>query len=575
MSQVLQSIAPHAAATPNKTAIVSKGEGDLSYKLLQRAVSDTVAQLVDTTVRGRPFAIVCDNGPAWLILDLALIKLNVPSLPLPSFFTTSQRDHALTQCGASHLLSDHLIEGHDPTYEIAVLGKPLFLTELQNAPKDIHVGTGKITYTSGTTGSPKGVCLSQCAMETTANSIVAHLTADGSYRHMAVLPLSILLENVAGFYATMLVGGCYVVDPQDDIGFGSPFQVEFDKLIEGLKNRKAKSVIFVPEILRGLIAALGEANAKLPDLDIVAVGGAKVSKVLLLKAREMGLPVLEGYGLSEASSVISLNSFKDNVLGTVGKPLEHIDWSIADDGELILSVAPFLGYVGEAAHTGSYRTGDIVSFDDGGRLTIVGRSKSTLINSFGRNIAPEWVESELTEQPEIAQALVFGDAMPSLAALVVPSSLDVSPHDIAKAIKRTNRLLPEYAHVSHWKPSTPFTPSNGQLTGTGRIRRAVIMKEKENIMTTSYSNLNEVEGFFDRLVRETEPQRREFMSIPIIQSGLKGEIDRDAYVAYLSQAYHHVKHTVPLMGTVKSRVPTERAELHDALNEYIDEEHGH
>jgi long-subunit acyl-CoA synthetase (AMP-forming) len=105
----------------------------------------------------------------------------------------------------------------------------------------------------------------------------------------------------------------------------------------------------------------------------------------------------------------------------------------------------------------------------------------------GRNISPEWPESELLAQPQIAQAVVFGDAKTDLSALLVPSALSIKTSQLADAVGRANQSLPEYAQISHWQISPPFTVENNQLTGTGRPRRAAIIEAYQGQINNMYS----------------------------------------------------------------------------------------
>ena len=213
--------------------------------------------------------------------------------------------------------------------------------------------------------------------------------------------------------------------------------------------------------------------------------------------------------------------------------------------------------------------------DEDGYLYIRGRKKNTLITSYGRNVSPEWVESELLALPEIGQVVAYGDAQPELGALIVPASQGISNEMIDKAIKRANATLPEYAHVLHWVKVLPFTQANGQLTGTGRAKRDVILKEYKTMIEKSYETQGQSLSFFDRLIAETATQQDMLRNVPQLRDGLMGAVTRETYIAYLAEAYHHVKHTVPLMECAKAHMPDDKGWLIEALDEYIEEETGH
>jgi long-chain acyl-CoA synthetase len=290
-------------------------------------------------------------------------------------------------------------------------------------------------------------------MEAVAASLVQVIGEDYAGRHLPILPLAILLENVAGLYTTLLAGGCYHVLPPQDLGLADPFRPDLSKLAAAIAGEGATSLILVPELLRALMMVMGFTGVTFPGLRLVAVGGAKVSTQLLDRAAELGLPVFEGYGLSECASVVALNTPGDNRRGAVGRPLPHLSVTI-EDGEIVVGPRPFLGYAGSPPSEGPVRT---------------------IITAFGRNVAPEWVESELLAQPEIRQAVVFGEAQADLGALIVPIAPGLEPAAIASAIARANQNLPEYARVRRWTVRAPFDPARGEVTGNGRPRRAVIL----------------------------------------------------------------------------------------------------
>jgi long-subunit acyl-CoA synthetase (AMP-forming) len=207
---------------------------------------------------------------------------------------------------------------------------------------------------------------------------------------------------------------------------------------------------------------------------LVAVGGAKVAPPLIAGARSIGLPAYEGYGLSECGSVVALNTPHADRPGSVGRVLPHLRISLAGDGEIVAGPHPFLGYIGEPPQEGAYRTGDLGEFDADGWLRITGRKSNVLITAYGRNVAPEWVESELLAEPEIAQAAVFGEAATSLCALLVPTRGDLAADAIEDAVARVNARLPDYARVGRWRGSAPFDATRGEVTANGRPRRQVL-----------------------------------------------------------------------------------------------------
>ena len=269
----------------------------------------------------------------------------------------------------------------------------------------------------------------------------------------------------------------------------------------------------------------------------------------------------QGYGLTEFASVVSLEGENAASAGSAGRLLPHVTARIADDGEIMLSGPQCLGTIGAPAAAGEYATGDIGRIDADGQLWIEGRKSSLIVTSFGRNISPEWVESALLLQPEILQVMVHGDGLPQPEALVVPASPDA---DIAAAVARANAALPAYAQIAGWREVAHFTPMNGQLTGNGRLRRKAI---------ADYW-LAEPLPFSRRLEAATIRDRLRFLGVPQVQAGLAGTISLTVYRNYLAQAYHHVRHTVPLMQAAHARL-AHRPELIAALDEYIAEETGH
>jgi long-chain acyl-CoA synthetase len=525
---LLSAIAVHPR---EKVALTEFGRA-ITYGQLVDGIADRAARLAEH----RCAALLMDNGIDWMLWDLGAIAAGIPLVPLPPFFTEQQREHAMQASGCDVVIT------------------PEGMLPLPYKKVSLPQGTAKITYTSGTTGTAKGVCLSLLSMETVAESIVEVLGKGLAGMHASVLPLGVLLENIAGAYSALYAGGTVHLNALGNFG------KNYAGLHSVLRESGATSVILVPEILRILMAQVS-LHGSLPFLKYVAVGGSKISASLVIQARAMGIPVYEGYGLSECASVVSLNTPLADKIGTAGKFLPHIGFEI-ENGEIVIQNTGFLGYVGEKAPA-LIHTGDLGEIDEHGFLSITGRRKNVLITSYGRNVSPEWVESELLSRPEIAQAVVYGDGESFLSALIVPAS---SRARIDDAVASANANLPEYAQVKNFCAVPPFSAENKTLTGNGRPRREHILElyRKEKTMS-----------FYEQLNRETEQARRELYTVPQLVDGLKGDINRETYIAYLTEAYHHVRHTVRFLMAMGVNLPERKKWLHDAIVEYLEEEKGH
>jgi long-subunit acyl-CoA synthetase (AMP-forming) len=183
--------------------------------------------------------------------------------------------------------------------------------------------------------------------------------------------------------------------------------------------------------------------------------------------------VFEGYGLSESTSVVCLNTPRAARLGSVGRPMPHVSLRVDGRGELHVRGSVMSGYLGDpAGGSGEIATGDLGEIDRDGYVYIRGRLRNLFITSFGRNISPEWVERELSNEPAIRHALAFGEGRPQVSALVCAARPEVDPATVAQAIEHANERLPDYARVRRYvrMPEMP-TLSNGLLTANGRLRR--------------------------------------------------------------------------------------------------------
>jgi long-chain acyl-CoA synthetase len=472
------------------------GDIQLSYQQLFDAISHLQTEFNQQIKNEEPvLALALDNHPAWMIVDLTAMASHIPLVPLPLFFSNAQMLHAITDAGANCLICDNpqhfsTILGDSFTGQstLTVAGKTLTLLQLNIPAKKLPKDTAKITYTSGTTGAPKGVCLSTQAMLSVANAIKTATELNPMDAHLCVLPLSTLLENVAGVYAVLLAGATAHIFPSAQVGLNGS-QLNIQQLCKSLADTKASTAILIPQLLSALVVAC-ESGVQLPHLRFVAVGGAHVSSSLLQRAAALKLPVFEGYGLSESSSVVALNTPVTNKIGSAGKPLPHIEMSFSEENEILVKGANLLGYTGEIAVDSAndfIKTGDIGYLDTDGFLFINGRKKNIFITSFGRNVSPEWVERELTSCDEILQACLFGEAKPWNTAIIVPSE-DATFAQIEATITNINTTLPDYARVTEWLPAfAPFSIQNQQLTANGRLKRDIIWKAYQQQINVLYA----------------------------------------------------------------------------------------
>ena len=482
MSRVIAALRRHADCAPLKTALQDE-HGTLSYGALQVEIDALAARL--RAGQPRAIALLADNGRDWALADLAALAAGIPTVPLPVFFSPAQMAHALRTAGVDQVLTDQpqrlRIALQQPDLAATPFYGALQRVRLQDADVPatrLPAGIQKVTFTSGTTGEPKGVCLSRDAMETVAESLGLASAASRDDRHLCLLPLATLLENIGGLYTPLLAGATLCIPRLAAVGLSGSSGLDAGRLAAALGEWRASTAIMVPQMLQVLVAA-GHAGATLPrSLRYLAVGGAPVAGRLLDNASALGLPVHQGYGLSECASVVAVSRPGESRSGSVGKPLPHVRIDFADDGEILVRGLRWHGYLGDASDPQAadcIATGDLGYLDADGFLFLTGRKKNLFITAFGRNVAPEWVEGELVAHPAIAQAALFGEARPFNCAVIV--SRPGTPHGVIEAALDTaNRRLPDYARVRAWIAATePFTPDNGMSTPNGRLRRNAIL----------------------------------------------------------------------------------------------------
>jgi len=495
----------HAWARQKPDAIAVEGDGrSLAYAELAAAVDEAARTM--SAARPRRCAMLMDNGPGWIAVDLATRQCGAVIVPIPGFFSATQFCHAVVAAGVDLLLTDAARRIAPALGELDARSRgrlgtrlPLAGVELWEIPWPAdHVlpaipgRARKLTFTSGTTGTPKGVCLADAALDSVAGSLLGAVEGDETDRHLALLPFATLLENLAGIDVALLAGARIAAPPLREVGLAGSSSLDLALMLEALERYRPTSIVTVPQILLALTEAAHHGFWRPRGLRHVAVGGAPLPRGAIEAAHRHGLPAFEGYGLSECGSVVTLNTATAARAGSVGRPLPHAAIKIAPDGEVLVRGALFGGYLGEPVALpadGFWPTGDLGRLDADGYLHLTGRKKNMFVTSFGRNVAPEWLECELAAEEGIAQAAVFGEARPWNIAILVPRRSDGDwAARMAAGVASANARLPDYARIRRWLTADePFLPANGLLTPNGRLRRRQIAAKYRDRMERLYA----------------------------------------------------------------------------------------
>ena len=485
---------------PEQQAILSSGTESWDKAALLKKISKVSEALLNRKNPKAPVGILADNSLEWIAIDLATQEIGVTLIPLPSFFTPSQWLHAIKSSGMQAIFCSQedivrnlgFIFKNDYVGELKLFESMSVLSSMVDQPNLIEVQ--KITYTSGTTSEPKGVCLSADQQWLVAQSLEQELRSLQIKRHLNVLPLSVLLENIAGVYTALSCGAENICVPLSEVGLHGSSQFDADACLAAIEKYQAESIILLPQMLQAIVAKSTRQDPRLKSLKFVAVGGGKTPVKLIKTAKSMGIPVYEGYGLSECASVLALNTPQHERIGSVGKVLSNRSIRMSEDGEIEVKNDHLPHYLEKntklkANDSEWLATGDLGHLDDDGFLYLDGRKKNVLITSFGRNISPEWPESLLLGSGLFRQAMVIGDGQAQLGALLVTAKDGLSDEVIQAEVTSANQTLPDYAQIKHWLlADEPFTPMNGLATANGRLKRDLIKEKFNHQIELLYAN---------------------------------------------------------------------------------------
>ena len=330
------------------------------------------------------------------------------------------------------------------------------------------------------------MCLSALHLETVAQSLVDATAPLALRKHLCLLPLATLLENVAGVLAPLLAGARCVVPPSALTGIGSS-GLDVPQLLATLTQQSPDSIILVPELLRLLVDATARGWSPPASLRFVAVGGAVVAPALwrapsTAVSRFTKATVSVSAALSCVSTCPARAGWQRRLCAAActraGRHARRDPCARADDARVVGDAARPVG--------ASLATGDLGQIDADGFLYVLGRRRNVFITSFGRNVSPEWVEAEIAEQPGIAQVVVHGEGRPYVVALIVPTRVDLDASTINQAVNAANSRLPSYARVHQWLRVPLFQASEGLATANGRLRREAIEQRYRETISSLY-----------------------------------------------------------------------------------------
>ena len=435
-----------------------------------------------------------------------------------------------------------------PTGTPAVLGlehwlslASLMATSGEPAPAPLPQDLAAIVYTSGTTGRPKGVMLTHANVLSNVDAVLRRVAPEADDVFLSVLPLSHTFERTVGYYLPIAAGSCVaysrsVQELMDDLRVIRPTVLVsvpriYERAYAAMQSRVSASrwrsllLRWIERVgwSRYVRAGGGEARStadvavdaawplfdRLAGVEIrrafggrlrVAVsGGAALPLAISRCFLGFGVPVVQGYGMTETSPVVSCNTPEDNDPATVGRLLDGVEARIGDNQELLVRGPGVMrGYWKREADTaqafvdGWLRTGDQAALE-GGRLRILGRVKEIIVTSTGEKIAPADLEQAITADPLFDQAWAFGDGRPCVACIVVlnakqwqgfasslgldpsaPASL-AEPAALKEAMRRIERLT--HAFPRHGQPRKvlltlePWTLENSLMTPTLKLKR--------------------------------------------------------------------------------------------------------
>ncbi|MEM9351380.1 MAG: AMP-dependent synthetase/ligase [Planctomycetota bacterium] len=507
--QTIPAFLAAAASDRDRPALAAVESGQLVWRSWGQVLLDVRRVAGGIAARdiqpGDRVAQTAPNCYGWVIADLAILSLGAVHVPLHASSTNEQIRQQIEHSGAKLLLTDDSAGQRDLAVPRLSHGELFHGSSTSTAALGDGLGPDSlatILYTSGTTGEPRGVMLTHSNLVSNAVALVEAVATGSNEVRLCLLPLSHIYARTCDLYTWLVRGSRLVLaESRDtilrDCQLVRPTAINavpyfYQKVAQRLESAGKA------ECLGALREALGG------ELKRCFCGGAAVAPETEALFERQGLPVLSGYGLTEASPVVTASGPEDYAAGSVGRPLPGAEVRVAGDGELLVRGPGVMrGYwrdepaTSAALANGWLHTGDLGRLDDAGRLFITGRKKEIIVLSTGKNVDPARVEALLCGSRWVEQALVVGDGRKCLGALIVPN-----PEALRAEIRRRrlwvwskrravthprvvelyreeiDRCLASAAPEERVGPfrllARGFTPELGELTPKLSLRRGVL-----------------------------------------------------------------------------------------------------
>ncbi len=456
-------------------------------------------------VKGDQAILWAPNSPQWVIAFFGCLRAGVIVVPLDLRSAPDYVERVIARTEPKVAFTSRLTPA-----EGVELGAPaIALEDLESEidglpdPAEVDVAPGdlaEIMFTSGTTGDPKGVMLTHRNLTANIEGITQYISCEPSSRLLSILPLSHMYEQMGGLFVAMHYGASVTY----------PTSRQPTVLARTMRERRITILLLVPQGLELLMNgierevrrqgkqrlwnALLRLSGRTPfglrrrlfgrvhrqfggRLELIVSGGAALDPELGRKWELLGVRVLQGYGATEASPVISNHSLDERRLESTGRPLPNVEVRISEQGEIWVrgeSVTP--GYwrapeeTAAAFEGGWYRTGDLGFLDDEGFLHIRGRMKEMIVLPSGQNVFPEDIEAVLRGHPEVTDAAVVG--VESGSSVEVHAAIICAGDEAAaRAVAWSNERLAEHQRIRGW---TLWPGEDFPRTHTMKVRKRLV-----------------------------------------------------------------------------------------------------